>query len=164
MEVEMTSLLLRYGLATIVMAFIVMCMVGVVKIFTKGVITKKEVSENKKKWLAKLYLALALIFSYVVQLFYYGLILKENCWTLNCLRDAGVVWTVTSPLYQLYKQFGGRKFLIWFVSLFKGKNKNTDSIISIVEKILDEEVPLLTDDQKEAINNKLNDSLNESKK
>jgi hypothetical protein len=159
MEVEVTALLLKYGVSTVAMAFIVMCMVGVVKIFTKGIINKKIVSDSKKKWLAKLYLGLALVFSYIVSLIYYAAILKENCWTFECIKFSGVIWTLTSPLYQLYKQFGGRKFLIWFVSLFKGKNKDTDSIIDVIEKILNDEAPLLTDAQKEAINNRLTSEL-----
>jgi hypothetical protein len=164
MEIGVTDLVLKYGLPIVVMALIVMILVGIVKIFTKGIVNKKEHSEKVKKWLSKLYLALSLVFSYIVVLLYYWLILKENCWTMAALRDTGIVWTVTSPLYQIYKQFGGRKLLVAVVSsiqkLFKGKDKNVDDLLNIVMSVLENDAPLLTDAQKETIQSELKEKLN----
>lgn len=165
---EITELIIKYGLPFVVIALIVMCLVGFVKIFTKGIVNVKVVSERKKKWFAKMYMGLALIFSYVGVLIYYAAILKVNCWTMEAVRDAGIVWTITSPIYELYKQFGGRKLLVAVVSaikkLFKGKNKNVDDILTIVMGVLDKEAPLLTDAQKEAIQNSLNSAISNDKK
>ncbi len=160
---EITDLILKYGLPFVTIALIVVCLVGIVKIFTKGIVNKKEVSETRKKWYSKMYMGLALVFSYVCMLIYYAAILKVNCWTMEAVRDAGIVWAITSPIYELYKQFGGRKLLVAFVSaiqkLFKGKNENVDDVLNIVMTILNEEAPLLTDAQKEAIENRLNESI-----
>lgn len=163
MEQAIVDLVLKNGLACMVMALIVMTLVGIVKIFTKGVVEKKVVTDNQKKWLAKLYLGLALVFSFVVNIFYRWLIIDAPVWTLGLIRDAGLTWTATAPLYQLYKQFGGRRLLIAVTALlaevFKGKNKNADEIIDVIMAILEKDAPLLTDVQKEAIKNDLSGSL-----
>lgn len=155
---ELTELIIRYGLPFVTIALIVVCLVGIVKIFTKGIVNKKQVSETRKKWYAKMYMGLALVFSYGLVLAYYGLILKQNIWSIEPLRDAGIVWTITSPIYELYKQFGGRKLLILFVAsvqkLFKGQDK-TQEFLAIVMEVLEFDAPLLTEAQKETIQNDL---------
>lgn len=149
------ELIMKNGLPTVVMALIAMTLVGFVKIFTKGIVVKKEHSENATKWLAKLYLLLALVFSMGVAMLYYAFILKADFISFECAKCGLVVFTVTSPLYQIYKQFGGRKLLVAITSLilklFKGKNKKADEIIDIVMSILGDDAPYLTDVQKEAI-------------
>lgn len=149
------ELILKNGLPTVTMALIVMVLVGVVKIFTKGVVKEKERTENGKKWLARLYLFLALVFSVGVAMFYFGVILKVDCISFACLKSGLLVFTITSPLYQIYKQFGGRKLLVGIASvllkLFKGKNKDVDAIIDTIMNILGEDIPYLTEAQKETI-------------
>lgn len=168
MEVQFAELILKHGLPIVVMALIVMTLVGIVKIFTKGVVKEKDYSEKTKKWLAKLYLLLALVFSYGIVLLYYAIILKENCWSLEAVRDAGIVWTVTSPLYQIYKQFGGRKLLVAVVSAFqkafKGKNANVDEILALVMNVLESDAPYLTEVQKAAIQSDLEAKLKNNPK
>lgn len=167
MELQITELILKHGLPIVIMALIVMCLVGFVKIFTKGIVNKKQYSEKAQKWLSKLYLALALVFSFAVVICYRWLLLKVSPWTLGMVKDAGIVWTVTSPLYQLYKQFGGRKLLVAVVSglqkLFKGKNKDTDEILAIVMSVLSQDAPLLTEDRKVKIETDLKEKLGGSK-
>lgn len=164
MEQAIVELVLKNGLSCVVMALIVMTLVGIVKVFTKGVIEEKVVTESKKKWLAKLYLALALVFSFVVNIFYRWIIIDAPVWTLGLVRDAGITWTATAPLYQLYKQFGGRKLLVTVTALlsqvFKGKNKNVDSVIEIIMEVLDKDAPYLTITEKEKIKSDLNSKIN----
>lgn len=163
MEIGITELILKHGLPIVIMSLIVMCIVGVVKIFTKGIVNKKVVTDKQKKWLAKLYIGLSLLLSYITILIYYAAILKQNCWSATAVRDAGIVWTVTSPLYQLYKQFGGRKLLVLVVkavqSKFKGKNDSISDLLEVVMGIIEEDAPLLTDAQKETIQSNLSNAL-----
>ena len=159
METQIVDLILKNGVAPVVMALIVMILVGIVKIFTKGVVNKKVVSERAQKWLPKLYLFLALILSGCIVLFYRAVILQADLIQWGTLKDIGLTWTLTQPLYQIYKQFGGRKVLVWFatfcLNLFKGKNKDLDETIDMIMKIIEDSAPLLTDSQKENIKNGL---------
>lgn len=155
METQVAELILKHGLPAVIMALIVMILVGIVKIFTKGVVNRKQVSENKKKWLARLYLLISGVLSVGVVMLYYALILKADAWSWAAAKDALLVFTLTPSLYQLYKQFGGRKLLVTIVSalqkLFKGKDARVEKILNVVMQVLDSDVPLLTEAQKEAI-------------
>lgn len=163
MEQEVLELVLKNGLVVVIMALIVMTLVGIVKIFTKGVVERKLVTETQKSWLSKLYLFLALVFSFVVVILYHWLILKVSPWTLTMVQESGKVWVVTTPLYQIYKQFGGRQLLVaiakLFAKAFKGKNKDVDSFIELVMIVLEQDAPYLTDAQKETIKNDLTEKV-----
>ena len=141
------EVLLQYSLPIIVMAVIVMVLVGIVKVFIKP--------KFSNVWLSRMYFLLALLFSVGVVAFYNGVILKLPLFTnFQSFMEIGSVIGATQILYPLYRKYGGRKFFLWFISLFKGINKNTDKIIAIVEKILNENV-VLVDKQKEKIHKAL---------
>lgn len=159
---QMMELIVKFGIPFVTMALIVVCLIGVVKIFTKGILNVKEVSETKKKWFSRMYLGLAMILSVIVTCFYYGVILKADWWSWAAAKDSIVVFTITSPLYEIYKQFGGRKLLIAFCGavkkLFSG-NKKAEQILTVVMSVLEKDAPLLTEDQKQAIVTDLTNDL-----
>ena len=168
MEQQLVELILKHGLPCVIMAVIVMILVGIVKIFTKGITVDKCDSEKKKKWFSRLYLFLALVFSFGEVLFYHGVIAKIPLWGIDTIKNTAVVWTLTAPLYQIYKQFGGRKLLVWFtgkiLSLFKGKDNKIDAIIETIMSIIGESAPLLTDNQTASIKARLEEEMGSSKK
>jgi len=145
------SALLEYSLPIIVMAVIVMVLVGIVKVFIKP--------KFSNVWLSRMYFLLALLFSVGVVAFYNGVILKLPLFTsFQSFMEVGSVIGATQILYPLYRKYGGRKFFLWFVGLFKGMDKNSDKIIEIVEKVLNENV-VLVEKQKDKIHKALEELL-----
>lgn len=144
---EMVEVFGKYALATVIMAMIVMISVGIVKIFTKVIV--KNPTEKYTKIMSKVYLLLALVFSALAVLVYY-LIFKYNLVSWNFAKDIAFVYSCTQAIYPLYEKYGGRTLFLKFISLFKGKNKDADDLISIIEGIV-----MLTDEQKEKLKEKL---------
>lgn len=145
---EVVEVFGKYALASIVMALIVMIIIGVVKIFTK-VLYKGESSDKRTKLLSKIYLLLALVLSGVVVEFYY-LFFKIGFNFMSYCKDIALVYSCTQALYPIYRKYGGRTLFLKIISMFKGKNKDVDKVINIIEGIV-----MLTDEQKEALKEKL---------
>lgn len=141
------ELVSKYALPSIVMALIVMTIIGIVKVFTK--VLKKQVSDKYKAWMGKLYLLLSLVLSFGVVAAYNGIFKIEFiAWTY--LKDSAVVYSCTQALYSIYENVGGRTLLLKIFSLFKGKNKEIDTLLSAIEEIV-----ILTDGQREELKHKL---------
>ena len=147
------EIMTKYGLPVVCMSLIVMILVGLIKIFTKVIPTKKaqEKGESSKltKIMSYLYLVITLVLSIGVTCAYvkifnlefsFIVIFKYSCSVFGC----------SQALYPIYRDYGGRFLLQKFIGLFKGKNKEIDDIIEVIEKTL-----VLTDTQKEKIKDDL---------
>ena len=153
---ELAELFLKYGYQIIIQAFIVICLVGIVKIFTKGIVNKKVHTEKQKQILKAVYTGLAILFSFGVSILYCLWIVKPPVEILSAqfLKNAAAVIVVNPALYSIYENLGGRVFLVKFCELlskvFKGKNKQTDEVIDLVMEVIKGNI-LITENQAEQI-------------
>ena len=139
--------LLNCSLSVLVMALIVMVLVGFIKCFFKG--------KYESPWFPRLYIFLAILFSFGVVTGYYYFILHQPVFVgFAFYREIAVVYSASQALYQLYRKCGGRTFLLWLLKVFKGKNVNLDKLIEEVEKILKNNVTLIPE-QEENIHEEL---------
>ena len=153
---ELAELFLKYGYQVIIQALIVICLVGIVKIFTKGIVNKKVHTEKQKQVLKAVYTLLSMVFSFAVSILYCLWIVKPPVEILSTefLKNAAAVIIVSPALYSIYENLGGRVFLVkiaeLFSKLFKGKNKDTDALIDQVMEVIKGNL-LITGDQAENI-------------
>jgi hypothetical protein len=140
------ELVAKYALPVIVMALVVMVIIGIVKIFTKML-----PPENSKvsKVMSYIYVILVPILSFGVVCAYTAILKIQFEW-LTIFKQTAAVWSSTQALYPIYRDLGGRALLLKVLSLFKGKDKKADEVITAIEKVL-----VLTSSQKEAIKEKL---------
>lgn len=153
---ELAELFLKYGYQVIIQAFIVICLVGIVKIFTKGIVNKKVHTEKQKQVLKAVYTVLSVAFSFAVSILYCLLIVKPPVEILSTefLNNAAAVIIVSPALYSIYENLGGRVFFVkiieLFSKLFKGKSKETDQLIDQVMDVIKGNL-LITESQAENI-------------
>lgn len=133
----------------LVIALIVMCVVGIIKIFTKMI--KKNPTERFNKIMAKVYVVLSLIFSFIGVIIYF-IIIKNKLWTFRFTKDVVLVYSAVQALYPIYRNYGGRAILLKVIGLFKGKSKNdsVDNVLDIIASVVS-----VTDKQLEEIKDKL---------
>lgn len=133
----------------LIIAFIAMCLVGFVKIFTKMI--KKNADEKFKKIMSKVYIILSLVFSFIGVIIYF-LIIKEKLWTFKFTKDVVLVYGAIQALYPIYRNYGGRTLLLKIISLFKGKSKDesVDKVLDIITSVIS-----ITDKQLEELKDKL---------
>lgn len=143
----MDEILLKYALPTVIMAIVVMVLVGFVKIFTKML----PHAESKLKKVASYFYVILTAICSVGVTFAYCAIFKLGFDLMYIVKTAVSVYGCSQVLYPIYRDYGGRYIFNKIIGLFKGKSKQTDLIISAIEKVV-----LLTEDQKQKITNNLN--------
>lgn len=145
------EIMAKYSPAVICMALIVMILVGIVKIFTKMIAKKKNAASKLAKIASYLYLVFALVLAAGVVSGYHFIFKLEFDISVMA-TEFTCVFGCTQILYPVYRDFGGRFLFLKVLSLFKGKSKKADDIISIIEKVLP-----LTENQKHVLSEKLID-------